>query len=119
MAHSKEFEELVDEAKKHIREVSVADTMKRMEVGAKLIDVREDNEWERGHVKGAVHLGRGILERDIIEKFPDKNTELILYCGGGFRSALSAENLHRMGYPNVFSMAGGWREWLNQKAPTE
>ena len=73
----------------------------------------------KGPCKGAVHLGRGIIERDIMASFPDKNTELILYCGGGFRSALSAENLQKMGYKKVFSMAGGWREWQNQGAPTE
>lgn len=119
MEHSKEFIDLVEAARKHIAEVSVPGTIEKMNQGANLIDVREDNEWEKGHAKGAVHLGRGIIERDITAKFPDKNAELILYCGGGFRSALSAENLQKMGYRNVFSMEGGWREWQNQKAPTE
>lgn len=119
MGHSKEFTDLVDSAKRNISELTVSETLERMKAGANLIDVREDNEWEKGRAKGAVHLGRGIIERDILDKFPDKNAELILYCGGGFRSALSAENLQKMGYRNVFSMAGGWREWQNLNAPTE
>ena len=119
MEHSKEFLELVENAKKNIAEVSVTETLKRMEEGAQLIDVREDNEWDNGHAKGAVHLGRGIIERDILDKFPDKNTELILYCGGGFRSALSAENLQKMGYRKVASMAGGWKHWKEENAPIE
>jgi rhodanese-related sulfurtransferase len=80
--------------------------------------VREDNEWNEGHAKGATHLGRGIIERDIVSKFPEKTAELILYCGGGFRSALSAENLQKMGYTNVHSMAGGWKAWKDSGAPT-
>jgi len=119
MQHSKEFLKIVDEAKSRIKEVSVSETRQRMQQGAHLIDVREDNEWQAGHAKNAVHLGRGIIERDIVEKFPDKNTELILYCGGGFRSALSADNLQKMGYSNVASMAGGWREWKAVNAPVE
>jgi rhodanese-related sulfurtransferase len=90
-----------------------------MKEGATLIDVREDNEWQAGHIKNAIHLGRGIIERDIIQKFPDKDTELILYCGGGFRSALSALNLQKMGYSNVASMDGGWRAWKAANAPIE
>ncbi len=77
----------------------------------KLIDVREDNEWDAAHAAGAIHLGKGIIERDIETTVPDKNTELILYCGGGYRSALSADVLQQMGYTNVFSMAGGWKAW--------
>ena len=119
MEHSKEFLELVESARKNVPEVSVSETMARMKSGANLIDVREDNEWEKGHIKEAVHLGKGIIERDITSKFPDKDAELILYCGGGFRSVLSAENLQKMGYRNVFSMAGGWREWQNHGGPTE
>jgi rhodanese-related sulfurtransferase len=119
MQHSEEFLKIVDEAKSHIKEISVSETQQRMRQGAHLIDVREDNEWQAGHAKNAVHLGRGIIERDIVEKFPDKNTELILYCGGGFRSALSADNLQKMGYSNVASMAGGWREWKASNAPIE
>ncbi|WP_026897431.1 rhodanese-like domain-containing protein [Daejeonella oryzae] len=119
MAHSIEFEKLVDEVKKNIAEISVSETLEKLKEGTNLIDVREDNEWDKGHIKGAVHLGRGIIERDIIDQFPDKNAELILYCGGGFRSALSAENLQKMGYQNVFSMAGGWRAWQDANGPVE
>ena len=111
MQHSTEFLKLVEEVKPHIKEVNVEQTQERLQNGAKLIDVREDNEWQAGHAKDAVHLGRGIIERDIEKEFPDKNTELILYCGGGFRSALSAYNLQKMGYKNVASMDGGWRTW--------
>lgn len=119
MEHSQEFTSLVENARKQVNEVSVAEARERMQRGAHLIDVREDNEWEKSHAKGAVHLGKGIIERDIISNFPDKNAELILYCGGGFRSVLSAENLQKMGYRNVFSMSGGWREWQDEGAPTE
>jgi rhodanese-related sulfurtransferase len=119
MKHSEEFLKLVDEAKANIKEVSVSETQEKMKQGAHLVDVREDNEWQAGHAQNAVHLGRGIIERDIVEKFPDKNEELILYCGGGFRSALSAENLQKMGYTNVTSMAGGWRAWKDANAPVE
>ncbi len=87
--------------------------------GTPLIDVREDNEFAAGHAAGATHLGRGVIERDIIGKFPDKNAELILYCGGGFRSALAAENLGKMGYTNVLSMIGGWTAWQEKDAPPE
>ena len=111
MKHSSEFESIVDDAKRRIREVSVEDAQARMEDGAKLIDVREDNEWEKGHAAAAIHMGRGIIERDIVQSFPDKDTELILYCGGGYRSALSADMLQKMGYMNVWSMAGGWKAW--------
>jgi rhodanese-related sulfurtransferase len=118
MDHSKEFLKLVDEAKADIREVSVGETLDRIEHGAALIDVREDNEWESAHAAGAVHLGRGVIERDIVSAFPDKDAELILYCGGGFRSALAASNLQKMGYTNVWSMAGGWKAWKEAGAPT-
>ncbi len=113
MKHSEGFLKLVDDAKRRIREVTVPETQKRTaeNPAAKLIDVREDTEWQAGHAAGAVHLGKGIIERDIEEKVPDKTTEIILYCGGGYRSALAADVLQRMGYVNVFSMAGGWRAW--------
>lgn len=111
MIHSKEFEALANDAKSRIKEVTVSETLERMEHGAKLIDVREDNEWDAGHAADATHLGRGIIERDIVQTFPEKDTELILYCGGGYRSALAADMLQRMGYSNVFSMAGGWKAW--------
>jgi len=119
MKHSSEFEAIVADAKSRIREVSVEDAQKRTSEGAKLIDVREDNEWEAAHAAGAMHLSRGIIERDIVAKFPDKNNELILYCGGGYRSALSADMLQTMGYTNVWSMAGGWKAWKDAEAPVE
>jgi rhodanese-related sulfurtransferase len=119
MEHSKEFLELAEAARKRVREISVADTLEKVEKGANLIDVREDNEFAAGHAKNAVHLGRGVIERDIVGKFPDKNIELILYCGGGYRSALAAENLQKMGYQKVFSMAGGWTAWTEADAPVE
>lgn len=119
MQHAPEFLQLVEDAKTRVKEISVEEARERMKEGAILIDVREDNEWAAGHAKDAVHLGRGIIERDIISKIPDKGSELILYCGGGFRSALSADNLQRMGYKNVASMAGGWRAWKEEGAPTE
>ena len=119
MQHAPEFLQLVEDAKTKVKEISVEEARERMKEGAILIDVREDNEWAAGHAKDAVHLGRGIIERDIISKIPDKGSELILYCGGGFRSALSADNLQRMGYKNVASMAGGWRAWKEEGAPTE
>jgi rhodanese-related sulfurtransferase len=113
MKHTEGFLKLVNEARGRIREISVAETQQRLSDNpdAKLIDVREDNEWEATHAAGAIHLGKGIIERDIETTVPDKNTELILYCGGGYRSALAADVLQRMGYTNVFSMAGGWRAW--------
>jgi rhodanese-related sulfurtransferase len=118
--HSPAFLALVDDAKQRVREVSVAETRARLRKGkATLVDVREDNEWDAGHVRGAVHLGRGVIERDIEARIPDKNAELILYCGGGFRSALSADNLQKMGYANVASMAGGWREWQAEGGEVE
>ncbi|MGQ0542771.1 MAG: rhodanese-like domain-containing protein [Blastocatellia bacterium] len=119
MDHSQEFLKIVEDAKTRISEVSVAETLKMIENEAKLIDVREDNEWEAGHAAGAVHMGRGVIDRDIVQTFPDKNTELILYCGGGFRSALAAATLQKMGYKNVLSMAGGWAAWRDSNAPVE
>ncbi|WP_207493364.1 rhodanese-like domain-containing protein [Aridibaculum aurantiacum] len=111
MEHSKEFLAIVQDAKSRIKEVNVGEAMERVKAGALLVDVREDNEWDAGHAKGAKHLGRGVIERDIIKEVPDKNTEMVLYCGGGFRSALSADNLQKMGYNNVYSMDGGWKAW--------
>ena len=113
MKHSEGFLTLVNDAKSRIREVTVAETQQRLEQNAqaKLIDVREDNEWEAAHAAGATHLGKGIIERDIETTVPDKATELILYCGGGYRSALVADVLQKMGYTNVYSMAGGWKAW--------
>jgi rhodanese-related sulfurtransferase len=121
MKHSEEFVKLVEDAKSRIREVSVEETRARLASGGqvRLIDVREDNEWEAGHARGAEHLGKGIIERDIEEKVPDKGAELILYCGGGYRSALAADALQRMGYKRVSSMAGGWKAWKEAGAPVE
>jgi len=118
MKHSEGFLNLVNDAKTRIREVTVAETQQRMRENkdVKLIDVREDNEWDAAHAAGAMHLGKGIIERDIETAVPDKNTELILYCGGGYRSALAADALQKMGYTNVFSMAGGWKAWKESGA---
>ena len=118
--HSPGFLALVEDAKSRIREVSVAETLKAVNGGdARLIDVREESEWAEGHAKGADHLSKGIIERDIEKVVPDKDAELILYCGGGYRGALAADALQKMGYTNVASMAGGWRAWLEANAPTE
>jgi rhodanese-related sulfurtransferase len=113
MKHSEAFLNIVNDAKSRIREVSVAETQQRMrdDGDVKLIDVREDNEWDDAHARGAIHLGKGIIERDIETTAPNKDTQLILYCGGGYRSALAADALQKMGYTNVFSMAGGWKAW--------
>lgn len=120
MNHSPEFLKLVDDAKSRVREVNVDETRRKLGSGkAKLIDVREDNEWETAHARGAEHMGKGVIERDIEQRVPDKNAELILYCGGGFRSALATDNLQKMGYTNVWSMAGGWRAWQAAGAPVE
>ncbi|MFL5573190.1 MAG: rhodanese-like domain-containing protein [Gemmatimonadaceae bacterium] len=120
MKHSPGFLKLVDDAKSRVREVDVDTTRRKLESGeATVIDVREESEWAVGHARGAQHLGKGVIERDIEQRVPDKNAELILYCGGGFRSALSADNLQRMGYTNVASMAGGWRAWQAAGAPVE
>lgn len=121
MKHTEGFLNLVNDAKTRVREVTVEETRARLSANpdARLIDVREDNEWEAGHAAGARHMGRGIIERDIETQVPDKGAELILYCGGGFRSALACDNLQRMGYTNVRSMAGGWKAWTDADAPTE
>src|SRR6187455_3077544 len=121
MEHTEGFLNLVNDAKTRVREVSVAETQQRMRENndAVLIDVREDNEWDAAHATGAIHLGKGIIERDIETTVPDKSTELILYCGGGYRSALAADVLQTMGYTNVFSMAGGWKAWQESGAPVE
>ena len=121
MKHSEGFLKIVNDAKSRIKEVTVADTRDRLtsNPNAKLIDVREDNEWNEAHAAGAEHLGKGIIERDIEASVPDKSTELILYCGGGYRSALAADVLQNMGYTNVWSMAGGWKAWKESGAPVE
>ena len=119
MKHSERFLSLVDDAKNRIREVSVASVQEKLdrEQSLHFIDIREDHEWMRGHAKGAVHLGKGIIERDIEARAPDPDDEIVLYCGGGYRSALSADALQRMGYRNVFSMAGGYKEWVASGNP--
>jgi len=119
MEHTKEFLEIAEDARSRVREVSVNETLEKVKNGATLVDVREDNEFEAGHAEDAVHIGRGVIERDIVGKFPDKEVELILYCGGGYRSALAADNLQKMGYKNVLSMAGGWTAWKEANPPTE
>ncbi len=117
MEHSKEFEALVESIKSNIREVSVSEAQERIKQGATLVDVREDREWLAAHAEGAIHMARGVIERDIVHRFPDKQIELILYCGGGYRSALATDSLQKMGYTNVFSMVGGWHAWEEAKAP--
>jgi rhodanese-related sulfurtransferase len=121
MDHSKEFLALVNDAKSRVREVSVDDVRARQQRGDKfrLIDVREDDEWRAGHAAAAEHLGKGIIERDIVSHVPDKDEELILYCGGGFRSALAADALQRMGYRRALSLAGGWKAWNAAGMPVE
>jgi rhodanese-related sulfurtransferase len=120
MAHAAKFLSLVSDARKRVKETNVADVKRRIDGGEKfvLVDVREESEWARGHLPGAIHLGKGIIERDIEQKIPDTGTKVILYCGGGFRSALSADNLQKMGYTNVESMDGGWKGWLDAGLPT-
>ena len=119
MAHAPQFLKLVNEAKKKIKETNVAEVKRRSEAGEKflLVDVREDNEWDKGHLPGAVHMGRGIIECDVEQLVPDTSAKLILYCGGGFRSALVADNLQKMGYNNVESMDGGWKGWVAAGLP--
>ena len=119
MQHSPRFLALVNAAKARIRETNVDEVKKRLDAGEQLqiVDVREESEWAKGHVPGAAHLGKGIIERDIEARFPDTGAELILYCGGGFRSALAADNLRAMGYANVVSMDGGMSGWRGRGFP--
>lgn len=119
-AHSPEFLKIVNDSKKRIKEIDFRDIKKRLDAGEKfiLVDTREDSEWQRGHIPNAIHLGKGIIERDIEAAIPDKSAPLVLYCGGGFRSALAADNLQKMGYKNVVSMDGGWRGWTEAGFPT-
>ena len=117
--HSPEFLKLVQDAKRRIREVTVGQVKTKLDRGEKfhLVDVREDSEWAVDHVAGAVHLGKGVIERDAEQRIPDKSAEIVLYCGGGFRSALAADNLQKMGYTNVLSMDGGIRDWREKGYP--
>jgi rhodanese-related sulfurtransferase len=119
MQHSPRFLALVEEARKQIRETSVDEVYRRLQSGEKLtlIDVREESEFAKDHIPGAKHLGKGIIERDIEKVVPDVASEIILYCGGGYRSALAAANLQRMGYTNVLSMDGGIRSWRENGFP--
>ncbi|MGH9775134.1 MAG: rhodanese-like domain-containing protein [Candidatus Acidiferrales bacterium] len=121
MKHSPGFLNLVNDAKTRIREINVVETKRRLDAGEHfiLVDTREESEWDRGHITGSIHLGKGIIERDIEQTIPDKSVPLVLYCGGGFRSALVADNLQKMGYTNVLSMDGGWRGWCEAGYPTE
>lgn len=117
--HSPGFLRIVDEARPRVREVTVEEARTAVKRGARLIDVREDNEWEASHAQSAEHVGKGIIERDIEKLAPDPNAELILYCGGGYRAVLAADSLQKMGYTNVKSVAGGWRAWQEAGAPVE
>src|SRR5689334_19824295 len=121
MKHSPAFLKLVADSKARIRETHIDDVKRRLDAGVKvcLVDVREESEWARGRLPGSIHLGKGIIERDIEKVIPDKSAPIVLYCGGGFRSALAADNLQRMGYTNVLSMDGGWRAWNEAGYPTE
>ncbi|MFI5094239.1 MAG: rhodanese-like domain-containing protein [Candidatus Acidiferrum sp.] len=120
MVHAPQFLKLVQETRPRVKETNVPDVKRRMDAGEKmlLVDVREDHEWVKGHLPGAVHMGRGVIERDIEQKVPDTNAKLVLYCGGGYRSVLVADNLQKMGYTNVESMDGGWRGWTEAGLPT-
>ena len=120
--HSPRFLKLCEDAKSRVRETTVDEVKRRMDRGDKafvLVDVREESEWGAGHIPGATHLGKGVIERDVEQKIPDPGQEIVLYCGGGFRSALAAEALEKMGYTNVISMDGGWRGWTEAGYPVE
>ena len=119
--HSPAFLKLVQDTKARVKECTVEDVKRRRDAGEEflLVDVREESEWSAGHAAGAVHMSKGTIERDIETKVPDKAAPLVLYCGGGFRSALAADNLQKMGYTNVISMDGGWRAWTQAGLPVE
>jgi rhodanese-related sulfurtransferase len=120
MQHSDKFLKIVTDAKSRVKETNVADVKKRREAGEKflLVDVREESEWANGHVTDAIHLSKGIIERDINKLIPDASAKVILYCGGGYRSALAADNIQKMGYSNVESMDGGFAAWQQAGLPT-
>ncbi len=119
--HSERFLQVVNEAKQHVRECLVEDVKRRLDAGDSfhLVDVREESEYAKGHLPGAAHLGKGVIERDIENAIPDAHAEIVLYCGGGYRSALAADSLQRMGYDNVISMDGGFRGWKDAGYPIE
>ncbi len=121
MSHSPAFLKLVDDARRNIRETTVPAVAERVARGEKLhlVDTREDDEWRAGRIRGAIHLGKGVIERDVEAKIPNRDEEIILYCGGGFRSALAAEALQKMGYTNVVSMDGGMRGWRAAGLPED
>ena len=120
-AHNERFLGVVNDAKSRVRELTVDQLKHKRAAGDKfvLVDVREDSEWSAGHAAGAVHIGKGVIERDIEAKVPDTSTEIVLYCGGGFRSAMAADSLQKMGYTNVLSLAGGWRDYQQAGMPVE
>jgi len=120
MQHSDQFLKIANDAKSRVKETNVADVKKRRDAGEKflLVDVREESEFANGHLPGAIHLSKGVIERDIVKTVPDPNTKIILYCGGGFRSALAADNIQKMGYSNVESMDGGYTAWQQAGLPT-
>lgn len=120
-AHNEAFLALVNDAKSRVHQIDIEGYRRMQDAGEAhiLVDIREDNEWAAGHASGAVHLGKGIIERDIETKVPDRSTKLILYCGGGFRSALAADNLQKMGYTSAISLDGGWRAWTQAGLPIE
>jgi rhodanese-related sulfurtransferase len=117
--HSPRFLKIVEDARSRIREISIDEVQAKLQAGEKfmLVDVREESEYAKDHLPGAIHLGKGIIERDIEERVPDPSTPMVLYCGGGFRSALAADNLQEMGFRNVLSMDGGIREWREKGLP--
>jgi rhodanese-related sulfurtransferase len=119
MQHAEKFLKLVQDAKAHVKEADYRDIKKRLDAGEKLIlvDTREDSEWANGHIPGAIHLSKGVIERDIEKTIPALDAPIVLYCGGGFRSALAADNLQKMGYKYVISMDGGWRGWTDATFP--
>jgi len=121
MTHSVRFEKLVNESRARIKETTPEEVKKKIEKGEKffLVDIREEHEWQEGHITGATYIGKGIIERDVEKFIPDLNAEVILYCGGGYRSVLAAENLQKMGFTNVVSMDGGWRRWNELGYPTQ
>ena len=121
MAHNPEFLKLVNDAKTRVQEIDLAGYLKMRETGEAhvLVDTREESEWAAGHAAGAIHLGKGIIERDIETHVPDKSTLLVLYCGGGFRSALAADNLRKMGYEHPVSLDGGWKAWSAEGMPVD
>jgi rhodanese-related sulfurtransferase len=121
MVHSEGFLAIVNDAKSRVQQIDIEGYRKLQAAGDPhlLVDVREDNEWAAGHAAGALHMGRGIIERDIEAKIPDKATRLVLYCGGGFRSALAADNLQKMGYTDAISLDGGWKAWQQSGMPVE